>query len=348
MSEIQTLTRPHARDGTATRVMLVLADGVSLTTVSSTLEPFQQANSCLNRVQFDIQLVSLGSTDPTTRAGIPIPCQATAGDVLGHYSSVDGPDLAILCCGLTMDPREQDLLRAFTRKLVRAGIPFFALGAACETLAAAGMIEGKKCAAHWKSLAPLGERFPDLTFENVLYASNGRITSCAGELASFDLIVDFIERVCGSGIGGEVCNHFLACGKRSGETVQFLSSDALICEDERFHRALGIMMENIETPVSVAEIARRMGLSVRQIERIFAANGFQSPLRYYARLRLNRARQLLEQTRMSRTEIALACGFENQSVFSKVYRREFGVSPNGSRNRCGPVQGAASAVSGTK
>jgi len=345
LPKIQTLTRPFAPEEAATRVMLLLADGVSLTTVSSTLEPFQQANSCLNRSKFDIQLVSLGNTDPTTQAGIPIPCQAASGDVLAQNNPVDGPDLAILCCGLTMDPQEQDLLRTFTRRLVRAGIPFFALGAACEALAAAGMIAGKKCAAHWKSLAPLGERFPDLTFENVLYASDGRITSCAGELASFDLIVDFIERVCGPGIGGEICNHFLACGKRSGETVQLLSSDALICEDERFHRALGIMIENIETPVSVAEIARRMALSVRQIERIFAGNGFQSPLKYYARLRLNRARQLLEQTRMPLTEIALACGFENQSVFSRMYKREFGVAPNGSRNRCASLQRAAFAGS---
>lgn len=316
---------------TATRVMMVLVDGVSLTTVSSTLEPFQQANICMNQSRFEIQLVSLGGKNPTTRSGIPIPCQAASDDVLKHYDVADRPDLVILCCGLTMEAASQALLQKFARKLFRGGIPFFALGAACEAIAVAGMIKGTKCAAHWKTLAPLGERFPDLQFDHVLFASDGRFTSCAGELAAFDLIVDFIEQVCGPRISGEVCNHFLACGKRSGETHQFLSADAVICEDERFQRALDIMVGNIEAPISTAELARRVGLSTRQLERIFAKNGFQSPLKYYVRLRLNRARQLLEQTRMPVTEIALACGFETQSSFSKAYKRVFGHPPKAGR-----------------
>ncbi|WP_371229804.1 GlxA family transcriptional regulator [Roseovarius sp. 2305UL8-3] len=337
--------KPSASTLAATRVMLLLVDGVSLTTVSSTLEPFQLANRYMRRIAFDVQLVSLDGRDPTTQAGIPIPCQAASGDVLGACDMSGRPDLVILCCGQSVDGPSQTLLQRFVRKLFRASIPVFALGAACEVIAGTGILKTRTCAAHWKSLASLGERFPDLQFDNVLFASDGRFTSCAGELAAFDLIVDFIEQVCGARIAGEICNHFLACGKRSGETRQYLGADALICEDERFQKALSIMVDNIETPITTAELANRLGLSTRQVERIFAKNGFQSPLKYYVRLRLNRARQLVEQTKMPLIEIALSCGFESQTNFSKNYKRAFGKTPYASRVRTARPQTQSSSGS---
>ena len=93
------------------------------------------------------------------------------------------------------------------------------------------------------------------------------------------------------------------------------------------------MVDNIEVPVAIAEIASQLGYSLRQIERIFSHNGFESPHRYYISLRLNRARQLIEQTNMSFTEIALACGFETSSSFSKGYKLKFGTTPKEHRNR---------------
>ncbi len=334
-----------ARDRPQTRIVLLLADGVSLTTVSSALEPFQHANTCMRRKRFDVQLVSLGDEDPTTQAGIPIPCHATSDDVVPLCNALDAPDLVIFCCGQSMDAPSQELLQRFLRRLLRTRIPFFALGSACEAMAVTGRATGRKYAAHWKSRASLEERFPHTEFDTVLFSTDGRATSCAGELATFDLIVDFIEQVCGPGISSEICHHFLASGKRSGETLQFLAADAAICKDERFLRVLDIMIDNIETPVTMADLADRIGLSTRQVERVFAQNGFLPPLKYYVRLRLNRAHQLLEQTQMSLIEIAMACGFENQSSFSKNYKRVFGVSPIARRNMKKPAQAELSSGS---
>ena len=315
-----------------TRVVLLLADGVSLTTVSAALEPFQHANTCMRRQRFDVQLVSLGDDDPMTQSGIPIPCDAAAETVLALCNTISRPDLVVFCCGQSMDTVSRELLQRFLRRLLRTRIPFFTLGSACEVIAGTGRRNGGKYAAHWKSLASLEERFPQTQFDNVLYSYDGRVTSCAGELATFDLIVDFIEQVCGPRVSNEICHHFLASGRRSGDTLQFLAADAATCKDERFLRALDIMTENIEAPVTMAELAQRIGLSTRQVERVFAQNGLPPPLKYYVRLRLNRAHQLLEQTQMSLIEIAVACGFENQSSFSKNYKRAFGVSPLAQRN----------------
>ena len=78
------------------RVIILVVDGVSLTTVSTALEPFQQVNSMLGEDRFHIQLVSLSSTDPMTSAGIPIPCHLTSTDVLAKLKLQNRPDLLIL------------------------------------------------------------------------------------------------------------------------------------------------------------------------------------------------------------------------------------------------------------
>jgi transcriptional regulator GlxA family with amidase domain len=149
----------HRRSGTAnrpiTRVMVLVANGVSMTTVSATLEPFHQANTQLRCNRFNLQLVSFYNDDPVTQVGIPVPCHASSKEVLARHDIADQPDLVILCCGQLMDPNEQALMQKFTRKLVRACVPVFALGAACAAIAAAGLIRGGKCAAHWKTIARL-------------------------------------------------------------------------------------------------------------------------------------------------------------------------------------------------
>lgn len=315
------------------RVIILVVDGVSLTTVSTALEPFQQVNSMLGEDRFHIQLVSLSSTDPMTSAGIPIPCHLTTTDVLAKLKLQNRPDLLILCCGHVTSPINQASAGKFVQKFARQNVPVFALGAACLIAAKTAMIKGGKCATHWKMISSLAEQFPALEVQNVLYVLDGRISSCAGEFATFDMILAFIERIFGSRMSGEIRHHFLAAGQRSGDSLQRLSGDAFICEDGRFQKALSIMADNIEVPVPTSEIASRLGYSTRQIQRIFCRNGFEPPHRYYINLRLNRARQLIEQTNMSFMEIALACGFETSSSFSKGYKLKFGATPKEHRNR---------------
>ena len=316
----------------AKRVVILVAEGVSLTTFSTTLEPFQQANTLLGREQFILTLVSLSEKIPVTSAGVPVPCHTSSREVFNRHELKLRPDLVILCCGQTIGDGQTTLLQEFLRKLARISVPIFALGAASAVVAAVGMIKKGQCAAHWKIIGPLREKFPGIDFVNVLFTVDSLAISCAGELASFDLILGFIETICGPRISGEICSHFIACGRRSGGSVQMLSGDALICEDERFRGALELMLANIEIPLTTDQISKRLGFSSRQIERIFARNGFESPQKYYQKIRLNRARQLLEQTRMSQAEIALACGYENQSHFGRSYKKIFGRSPKAVRD----------------
>ncbi|MEM9636196.1 MAG: helix-turn-helix domain-containing protein, partial [Pseudomonadota bacterium] len=91
--------------------------------------------------------------------------------------------------------------------------------------------------------------------------------------------------------------------------------------------AMQIMENNIEDPLTPDEISGIVGLSTRQLERLFAKYIGISPKRYYLRLRLSKARDLLRQTDFSVTDVCVTCGFKSLSHFSKSYRATYGISP---------------------
>ena len=100
---------------------------------------------------------------------------------------------------------------------------------------------------------------------------------------------------------------------------------------EKLAAALSLMRSNLEEPLTPGRIADLVGLSVRQLERLFSKYLQTTPKVYYTRLRLDYARSLLLQTNMRIIDVALAAGFNSQTHFAKVYRRYFGKSPHQER-----------------
>ena len=109
-------------------------------------------------------------------------------------------------------------------------------------------------------------------------------------------------------------------------------------------KVLELMEEHLEEPLPRSDLARRTGLSTRQLERLFRKYLGRTPTRYYQELRLYRARTLLTQTSLSVLDVALACGFVSASHFSKCYRDFFGVPPRDERRLRRPEKTGATAV----
>jgi transcriptional regulator GlxA family with amidase domain len=101
--------------------------------------------------------------------------------------------------------------------------------------------------------------------------------------------------------------------------------------NEKLLRALAYMEANLEEPASKERLAAVAGVSIRQLERLFAQHLSTTPTARYLDIRLDRARNLLRQTTLSVTETAVACGFVSPSHFSRAYRAKFGVSPKRAR-----------------
>ena len=93
------------------------------------------------------------------------------------------------------------------------------------------------------------------------------------------------------------------------------------------------MESNLEPPLPLSAIAASVELSQRQLERLFRGHTGVTPVQYYLEVRLDRARGMVTQTELPLLEIAVACGFNSEEYFSRVYRRRFGLAPSKDRRQ---------------
>ena len=244
------------------------------------------------------------------------------------------PELArdetvIVCAGEGVGTGSSKPVLAWLRQQTRKGMDFGALSSGTYTLALAGLIAGKRVTTHWEYRSALTELLPDVIMEDSIFSVDGRIFTCAGGAASIDLMLHRIHADHGTDLATWVADQMVYTAPRGHAHSQRMS---LRVGGEKRHTklslAMQIMQNNIEDPLSPDEIARVVGLSTRQLERLFARYLGVSPKRHYLMMRLEKARNLLRQTDMSITQVCVSCGFNSSSHFSKSYRKAFGVPPS--------------------
>ena len=141
--------------------------------------------------------------------------------------------------------------------------------------------------------------------------------------------MDLVGSHAGNFIAQEVSRYATVAGQRSGSNRQTGPAGmAFAGVDDKLVMALRIMEENVERPLSLGKVAKLCGISRRQLERLFATHLGTSPLRHYLQVRVEHARRLIEGTHMGLIDIAVACGFQSASHFSKCFKLVFGTSPS--------------------
>ena len=132
----------------------------------------------------------------------------------------------------------------------------------------------------------------------------------------------------GEALAGAVADQLIYTAIRTDQDTQRLRVPARIgVRHPKLSTVIQMMEANIEEPISPSILAKDVGMSTRQLERLFRRYLNRSPKRYYMELRLQKARNLLMQTDMSVINVALACGFASPSHFSKCYRSHYDTTP---------------------
>ena len=225
-----------------------------------------------------------------------------------------------------------DLLRYLRAERVRGT----SIGAICSgafVLAEAGFLEERKAAVHWEYHDVFAERFPSVRLTKSVFVADEKFVTASGGAAVADLMLHMIARDHGRDLAAAVADQMVYNAVREGSATQKVSIRSRYgLRNSRLGEAIRIIEENIEMPLSSPEIADRLGISTRQLERMFERYMNTSPKRYIMDLRLHRARNLIVQSDQAITEIAMACGFTSTSHFSKVYREHFGNTPVSQRS----------------
>jgi transcriptional regulator GlxA family with amidase domain len=225
------------------------------------------------------------------------------------------------------------LLSALRREKAR-GTRIGALCSGAWILAEAGFLDGMQAAIHWEYHDSFTEEFPDVNLVRSVFVSDEKHMTASGGTATADLMLNLIEQQHGFDLSVAVADQMVYNAVRNSTAEQRVSLQSRNgMRNPHMAKAIQMMHDTIEAPVSPTVIADEVGISTRQLERLFGKYLNTTPKKYHVEMRLERARNLLVQTEASVTEIALACGFESPGHFSRVYRTSYGVTPHMQRSK---------------
>lgn len=298
----------------------------SMMPFSAAIEPLRVANRMRGMSIYRWNTVSIDGK----------PVMASNGTVVNaDLALVDaGPvDAVVVCAGVNAYRHLDKGLAAQLRRLSRRDCMVGSVCSGSIVLADAGLLEGRRCTGHWEDLESLAENFPALHVTKSMFEIDGNCFTCSGGTAPLDLMIHFISMDFGRDLAARVADQMLHHAAREASGPQRLAlSERTGLRNSRMLDVIAAMEANTETPLPLADIATRGGLSLRQLERLFASQLGVSPARYYLGIRLQRARQMVMSTGLSMLEIAVATGFSSPAHFAKMYREAFGSPPSQDRN----------------
>ncbi|MCF8159173.1 MAG: GlxA family transcriptional regulator [Polaromonas sp.] len=307
------------------RFVFLTLPNYSFIALSSAVEALRMANRVTKQDVYAWTLVSLDGN----------PVAASNGLSLSPTVSIEnmGPaDIVFVCGGVNVEQTVTPALVATLRWLSQRHI---ALGSLCTggyVLARAGLLDKYKAVIHWENMSSLQEQFPHVICSDQLFAIDRDRYTCTGGIAPLDLMLTIIKGHLGRDISPMISEQFILDRIRNDQDRQHVPLQARVgLFHENLIEAAALMEANIEEPLSLDEVAALVGVSRRQIERLFKRYVGEVPTKYYLDMRLRKARGLLLQTAMSVMEVAVACGFQSPPHFSKCYRNMFGYTPSAER-----------------
>ena len=223
-------------------------------------------------------------------------------------------------------------LGGWLRALDRSGATLGAIDTGSFILAEAGLLKNQRLTLHWEAISAFLERYPSTEVTQELFEMDGRRITCAGGTACIDMMLSLIARSHGHALAAQVSEQFVLGRIRNACDHQRIQLAARYgVHNPKTLQIINLMEQHIEEPLPANALAQAIGVTRRQLERLFCTYLKDTPSRFYLGLRLERARQLLQQTDMGILAVSVACGFETPSYFSRAYRARFFASPKDDR-----------------
>jgi transcriptional regulator GlxA family with amidase domain len=303
------------------RFVFVLMENFTLLSFSSALDALRIANRMSGKKLYDWTFIGESEEFVSCSAG-------TQFKLDSPLIELHRDDAILLCGGTAIQNSTTKKLIGWLRREARRGLVIGGLCTAAYPMAKAGLLDEKKATIHWENQDSFAEEFLEVELTKTVFVCDGNRYTTAGGTSSIDLLLKIIADDHGEELANAVADQMIYSSIRTDQDTQRLSVPTRIgVRHPKLSKVIQMMEINIEEPISPSLLAKDVGMSTRQLERLFRRYLDRSPKRYYMELRLQKARNLLMQTDMSVINVALACGFASPSHFSKCYRAHYDTTP---------------------
>lgn len=318
------LSKP-AVSGRPFRVGFLLLDEFTSIAFTSAVEVLRMANYLSGRTFYQWAVFTASGEPVAASSGLAPRDVAT-------FEASGSMDMVLVCGGTRVERFVDEKVISLLRRIARSGVALGGLCTGTYALVKSGLLDGYKCTIHWENMASLRETHGRISFLEELFVIDRDRMTCTGGIAPIDMMLALVKEHHGKTLVAEISDQFILERVRDCHDRQHIPLAARIGFNHRAVVEVASLMEaNFEEPLTAEELADLAGLSLRQVQRMFQKSLGMTPTQYYLRLRLQRARELLLQTDMPVTQIAVACGFQSACHFSKTYRSLYGHPPRSER-----------------
>ncbi|MDW3184265.1 GlxA family transcriptional regulator [Roseobacter sp.] len=321
MSQMQPALRKDPPADKPKRFVFVLLEDFTLLCFSAAVESLRIANRMAGKQVYEWRIIGEGGDIVYASSG-------SGFKLDGDLEELNRDDTVMVCGGIDVQAATTKRVLGWLRREARKGLLVGGLCTAAYTLAKAGLLDGKRATIHWENQDSFSEEFQEVDLTKSVFVVDGNRITTAGGTSSIDLMLKLIADHQGEELANMVADQLIYASIRTDQDTQRLSVPTRIgVRHPKLSKVIQMMEGNIEEPISPSILAKNVGMSTRQLERLFRRYLNRSPKRYYMELRLQKARNLLMQTDMSVINVALACGFASPSHFSKCYRSHYNTTP---------------------
>lgn len=303
--------------------------GCSLLSYGTIVEPFRQANQLLGQQKYHLTLI---------------------GDIELADAAKGEISAPLFNDSLLTNLQDYDLLIVIAEKIAQLEVPtaikkalqcyyqqqaghILTVKAGLWWLLESGIGRQHKMVVHWSLINEFKAYYPELALSHELYQTDPRLSSCAGQLTTLDYLLCYLNQYEEDNLITQISEHLCIDRIRASDERQRLISPSLGGEERqpRLTMAIDLMESNIEEPLTTEQIAERVFISRRQLERLFKRYLNTMPARHYLQIRLKHAQQLLQTSNKSIIQIGLSCGFSSGPHFSSAYKSFYQTTPREER-----------------
>ena len=313
------------------RIVILAFPGVQPLDVIGPAEVFTGADALAGGGEYAVEVVAKDPDPIATRSGAYglVPRTTTA--------RCKGPiDTLIVGGGFGVERAQEDAaLIRWIRSAARRSRRVTSVCSGTFLLARAGLLEGRTVTTHWASTAELARRHPELTVDpNPIFVRDGNVWTSAGVTSGMDLSLALVEEDLGREIAVEIARWLVLFLQRPGGQAQFSSHlSAQLAERRPLRDLQSWIADNLDADLRVEALADRAAMSPRNFARFFRRETGITPAAYVEELRVERARQLLEESAEPIELISARCGFGTPETMRRAFARRVGIPPADYRAR---------------